>query len=331
MVMDGRSISRGRRSATVTALVVMAALGGAGRARAEAELPPTASGDSQDPFTTNPFGEGAGAPAEGANVPPAEREARAAELAVQGRTAFDAHRLEEAAQLLEQAYRLGRDARVLYPLALALHDLGHHEAAEERLRRYLAEAELDGSQRYVVQLQLQGWRRQFSRVDVETVPSGAELLLGSQRVGVTPLAQPLVLPNGEYQLEARLDGYHTLRRQLLVPGGDPVALRLELERLEAAGTPRRGLDVALWASVGLTGALAIAAIAVTIVAAERAEALDAALYPTPEQVDEVAGLAAGRDGLWGATGGMVGVTLALGVVRVVLGRRAAAPAGAEHR
>lgn len=320
--MGGRSSSRGQRSVPVAVLAAAVALGGAGRARAEAELAPAASPESQDPFTTNPFGEGVAG--EGVNASPAEREARAAELAARGREAFEAHRLEEAAQLLEPAYRLGGDARVLYPLALALHDLGHHEAAEERLRRYLAEAELDGSQRYVVQLQLQGWRRQFSRVEIETVPDGADLLLGSQPVGTTPLPQPLVLPNGEYQLEVRLDGYRTLRRQLVVPGGEPVALRLELERLGPASISPRGLDVALWTSVGLTGAFAIAAIAVTVAAEQRIEAYAADWNRTPEEFEQMLGWRRAEPALWGVTAALAAVSLTLGIVRLVMNRRSRA-------
>ena len=266
-------------------------------------------GGSQDPFSVNPFGTDHGA----GEVPPDQRADRAADLAQEGRMAFNEHRLEEAARLLEQSYQLVQEPTVLYPLALALHGLGHYEAAEERLRRYMADAELDGSQRYVLQLQLQGWRRQFSRVTIATEPEGATLLLGSQQVGTTPLPDPLVLPNGEYQLEARLDGYETIRQQLLVPGGTPVDLNLVMQLVGSSRRPR-GLAIGLWTTVGLSAATAIALVVVGALYGARRAELNENTDRTPDDVAAVNALRFGTIGLGATFGGLAVATAALGAV-----------------
>lgn len=283
---------------------------GSGEELGEEPTPGVRSGLlDHDPFTALDLGD-----------PERPAEERAADFTAAGLEALSTHDHEAAARLLEAAYRLGGDPEVLYPLAQALSRAGEPAAAADRLERYMAEASLDARQRVAVGRELEALRRQFSRVTIETTPQGALLLLGGEPLGTTPLGRALTLMHGEYLVEARLEGYRDASRQFAVPGGPPVDLLLSLEPL--AGPGRGGttaLDVALWTSVALAGAFAVAAVATG--GATAAAYADLGEDPSSGALPGVQDLLYATFGLSGATAALALTATGLAIARAVGGHR----------
>jgi len=278
----------------------------------EASSPPASSGASS--FEHDPF---SGADLGDPEIPAAER---AADFAPAGREALEGHRYEEAARLLRAAYLLSAEPSLLYPLAQALERMGEPVAAAERLERYLSQAELEPEQRVSVGQELEAMRRQFSRVTIDTEPGGALLSLGGERLGTTPLGRDLLLTNGEYLVEARLEGHADAMERLAVPGGAPVELLLRLEPLGEGRAPGARLDlleISMWSAVALAGAFAIAAAVTGSLAAAAFDELVLLEERTGADGDGYRSLASSTYGLSGAAGAFTLTAAGLAIARAL--------------
>ena len=122
--------------------------------------------------------------------------------------------LAAAARSLEEAYRLLPDADGLYLLSSLAHLEGRITAAKDLARRYLAETDIDPSQRPKATGSLESSRDQ-SRAEARRIlelpdgpsgevallgPPGAWVVLDDRLVGRLPLARPLWVPAGAHQL-----------------------------------------------------------------------------------------------------------------------------------
>jgi hypothetical protein len=267
---------------------------------------------AQSPFEVDPFE----APFALENVDVAERPALAEALAVEGRAAVERREWEQAARSFEVSYRLRQDAGILLPLARALERIRRYAAAAERLERYLAEAAaLSEQERAALEQELRAMRRQFARVTVRTAPEGALVSIDGRSLGESPLGSALLLDHGNYLLEAHLEGFADGRQELAVAGGRELDVLIELAPLRAAGRhgPRwtSALEVALWTTVGLAAASAIALAATGGVALDLWGDLEQDPDRGPEETDRL-------DGLLGASYGLIGVTAAAAVAAVTL-------------
>ena len=291
----------------------LALLAGAGAARAE-DRPPLPGGGERSPFRVLPFER----PVEDADSAPEARQSRAAELADEGFRALEARAWETAARRLEASYGLSADPELLPPLARALERLGQHAAAAERLERYLEEAEgLEAETRVSLGLELRSLRRRVARVTVGTEPPGARVSLDGRELGATPL-EPFVLDHGTYRLEARLEGYADVGRELAVAGGMAVDVLLRLEPVRSDGSRRprsRALDGALWTLVGLAAGSAVALAVTGGLAIGGFDDLARDPDPAPGDVRRALSLAHAGFGLVGVTSATAAGALTLALVR----------------
>jgi hypothetical protein len=78
----------------------------------------------------------------------------------------------------------------------------------------------------------------IGRLEVEGEPLGAEVRLNGRLVGTLPLARPVRMTVGSYQLEVRRQGFYPMRRPIALTGGGLVreSIRLEPAPAEAAAS-----------------------------------------------------------------------------------------------
>jgi hypothetical protein len=248
-----------------------------------------------------------------------ERAGLAADLVRRGRESLEAHRNDDAARQLEASYRLVPAPDALPPLAQALERLGQYAAAAERLARYLeVRRDLDAEPRYSLEREVQGLRRRFARVVVNTSPEGALVTLDGETLGTTPI-RPLVLNHGHYLFEARLEGYRDVAQRVAVAGGEPLDVVLRLEPIGPVRS-RRALRAALWVLAGLTVASAAAFVATAAVGADRMDGLN--LDPSSDDVAAAVALENASYGLAAATGALGVTAIVLAIIDAVGGRDA---------
>lgn len=74
-------------------------------------------------------------------------------------------------------------------------------------------------------------RMEFDKVMVITVPTnGVEVWINGEKVGTTPLTDPISLPKGAHKIETIMDGYRTTERSVDVSGGGVVSVRIEMQK-----------------------------------------------------------------------------------------------------
>jgi hypothetical protein len=159
-----------------------------------------------------------------------------------------ARRFEHAIKLYEEAdytlalaefervYQLVPDYRVLYNIGQVNIQLGRYARAQRALREYVERggAELPNDRRAAVQADLNSLDSRTARIAVEVEPAGAEIWVGPNLVGKSPLVQPLVVDVGERVVQVKLAGYATQTRTLTLAGGDIREERFELKPEQSA-------------------------------------------------------------------------------------------------
>jgi hypothetical protein len=256
-------------------------------------------------------------------VPDAEPEERlplALALAAAGLESLGRGEHEAAARQLEVSYRLNADTELLLPLGLSLIRLDRHLAAAERLERYLAEGtSIAAEGRAQAERGLIEARSHFAALSVDTDPPGALLSVDGRPVGAAPLREPLVVTRGEHLLRARLDGYRDAVERLVIEGGAPQEVLLDLEPL--LRPERRGLRVGLWVTVGIALASAAVLVPAVVLAVMRTDELEDAEFPTDAQHDAALAWQTTSYVMGGVAGASAVSAVVLGLIRTFGGRR----------
>lgn len=74
-------------------------------------------------------------------------------------------------------------------------------------------------------------RMEFDKVMVITVPTnGVEVWINGEKVGTTPLTEPVSLNRGAHKIETMKDGYKSTERSVDISGGGVVSVRIEMQR-----------------------------------------------------------------------------------------------------
>jgi hypothetical protein len=161
-----------------------------------------------------------------------------------GVNAYRAERLDEARQLLTEAWRLRRTYDVAAALAQVEDELGHHARAAELLDFCLnnfAPIESDTKFQQLRQA-FDEVRKRVGQIDFTAVPPGTEVRVDDEFVGTTPLDVSTYLQPGLHEFVFRM-GDRTLRRSLLVQAEEQHRILLEPqpEKTESssASTQRR--------------------------------------------------------------------------------------------
>jgi hypothetical protein len=138
-----------------------------------------------------------------------------------------------ALELFQRAEKQEPDsARVRVHLAATYQALGEWESAD----RYLTLALNDSADPYVQANQgiLSSARRtidaHIGTLEISGGPPGTEIWLNGRSIGTLPIQKKLRMQSGSYTLEARLNGYYPLSRNVTLSGGALVRESLQLGR-----------------------------------------------------------------------------------------------------
>jgi len=137
---------------------------------------------------------------------------------------FDALRLYEQAQVLEPA-----NVGLNYSIARAHQMLGEFPEALTALERFerLASVEQKATVGYLQQL-FADLRSRVSTLHLDCNQAGARVLVRDHVIGTTPLPSSTRLSAGAATIQVELDGFFPARKEVVLPGGGTLDLRLEL-------------------------------------------------------------------------------------------------------
>ncbi len=182
-----------------------------------------------------------------------------------------------AAQVeFRRAHELSPNYRVLYNLGQTSRELKDYAGALSAFEQYLREGgkEVPAARRKDVQAWVDQLKNKVGTISVTTNVEGAEILLDDVRLGVSPLAAPVVVNVGRHKFSATHGGFRAAQRALDVAGMQAASVALELAPIEeAAAAPtradaptstepaapaerRRGL--APWVTLSITAAAGVA-------------------------------------------------------------------------
>jgi tetratricopeptide (TPR) repeat protein len=169
----------------------------------------------------------------------------------------------------KRAYELAPSAAALYDLGEAQYQLQDYAAALRSFRRFLSDYGPNENHRAEVEANVQVLATRVGRVNVTTVPVGADITVDDESVGKTPLNEPILVSVGRRKVTASMPGLAPVSRYVEVAAGDEVAAALALAppiasvsplapepRAWSEGTPRSTLRWVGWIA---TGALAAGA------------------------------------------------------------------------
>jgi hypothetical protein len=183
-----------------------------------------------------------------------------------------------AAQVeFKRAYELSPNWRVLYNLGQTSRDLKDYAAALSAFEQYLREGGKDVPPPR--KKDVTGWiaelKNKVGTITVTANVEGAELLLDDAKIGVAPLAAPVIVNVGRHKFSATRAGYRPVQRAIEVAGQQAASVALELAPLDdqqaaAPGRPdaptsttttivvESKRSVAPWITLAVTGAAAVA-------------------------------------------------------------------------
>jgi hypothetical protein len=135
------------------------------------------------------------------------------------------------------AYRLSKDARLLYNMAICEKGLHHYASMKSVLEQYLREggAAVDADSRTVAQEALAAIKSLVASLRVTTNENGAEVFVDGRSVGTTPLASVVPVDLGPHHVSVKKAGFEAPEQSVDAPGGTevPVAFSLAASRHSA--------------------------------------------------------------------------------------------------
>jgi len=137
----------------------------------------------------------------------------------------------------ERTYELVPDYRVLYNIGQVRIQLGDYARARVALERYVREGgdQLPQARLDAVKGDLDMLEGRTATLKIQSSLVGAEVLVDGESVGVTPLAEPVLMNAGDHNIEVRKPGYRARVLRRTLAGKDAGEMSVELD--EIATTP----------------------------------------------------------------------------------------------
>lgn len=235
-------------------------------------------------FSTNAQAEEAGQKAE----PSAEAVAEAGQRYDRGLKLYSEGEYRLAVIEFERTYELVPDYRVLFNIGQVRIQLGDYARARLALERYLREGDgqLPPARLESVKGDLDMLEGRTATLKIQSSVVGAEVLVDGESVGVTPLAEPVLMNAGDHNIEVRKPGYRARVLRRTLAGKDAAEMSVELDEIPtSSGTsndvtrppttraPARAM-APIWISWATTGALAAGAGVTGILGLRAADKLD---------------------------------------------------------
>lgn len=242
----------------------------------------------------------------------------AARAFAKGKQLFEEKRYVGAIEAFEEAYRLKPHFMVQCSIARCYENMNRFVLAAERYQQCLKEGAGASRMAAKITASLEAVEAQISRVTVRSPRPGDEIFVDGRSAGRTP--SEVALNPGSHVIEVRREGAKPARETLKTLGGE--ARTLELAPVELAPAPRpapgpvtapatgqappeekparKGLSrLWFWTGVGVTGALAIAAVALGVTTLQSRSDYEEA--PTKPKLDDFKGKRTATNVLWGLT------------------------------
>jgi PEGA domain len=120
-----------------------------------------------------------------------------------------------------QAYDLSKDPRLVFNAAVVEKDLHHYARMQALLLRYEQEmgTNLTADDKAGIATALAALKNLVGTVTVTANVAGADVVLDDERVGTTPLAEPLLLDLGKHKIVVQKDGFDAVTTTVDVQGG----------------------------------------------------------------------------------------------------------------
>jgi hypothetical protein len=161
----------------------------------------------------------------------ARAEPTADELYAQARALVQEGKLEEALGRLRAAYAQKQSHDIAGNLGLVEAELGLNVPAEQHLEAALRTFPVTGKpeSRAVLEKRLVDVRAKLAEVVLRVDRAGAEVMVDGERVGTTPLDEPLTVDPRQHRVTVRLDGYRSEDVWVAPAAGKEVIVDLALE------------------------------------------------------------------------------------------------------
>jgi hypothetical protein len=169
---------------------------------------------------------------------------KARELYIEGQKAGTKKKWGEAYANFLAAWSLKRHWQVAGNLGWVEVELGKYRDAAEHLALYLREAPKDKvKERQSAEVLLAEARKRVGALQLNVEPAGAEVLVDGASVGKAPLAGEVFVEPGKRAIEARLDGYTTMKTTMEMAAGASREVPLRLVKSEASAEKAGGNSV----------------------------------------------------------------------------------------
>jgi hypothetical protein len=168
----------------------------------------------------------------------------------------------------KRAYELLPNYNVLFNLGQTARELKDYAAALTAFEQYLRDggAKISAARRKEVAAAIDELRQKVGKIKVVTSVNGAEIVVDDVLVGVSPLADPVMVNAGRRKLSARSSGYTPAQRMVDVAGTEETTVSLDLTKIDASPPKverpvhlKKGPPLAAWVMLSATGACALAA------------------------------------------------------------------------
>lgn len=132
----------------------------------------------------------------------------------------------------EEAYKLSRDHRLLWNVALCQRNLRRYVALLDTMRRLEQDAgeQLSAEERQDIADLRKTAAAFVSEIEIAANEPGATVLVDGAAVGTTPLAKPVAVDLGERKVEVRKAGFQAFTRTLRIEGGGRIGVAALLAR-----------------------------------------------------------------------------------------------------
>jgi len=209
-----------------------------------------------------------------------------------GLSLFDDGDYDAALVEFNRAYTLAPTYKILYNIAKIERARNDYSAALTHFQRYLTEggAEVPDERRAEVEREIGVLKERVAQVSITANVPGAAVyiddipvcgarMVDPSCVGTTPLKAPVVVNPGTRKITATKRGYQNGTAQITVAGGDKNLVRLELFDLKPPeeDTGPRTRAIVSWS---ITGALAVGAGVMGVIALDKKKDYDSALDKT---------------------------------------------------
>lgn len=208
----------------------------------------------------------------------------------------------------EAAYEAMPHFTVRYNIAICLYKLKEYGKAATQIQQYLAEGEdrIPDEKRAEVEEIYAELESLVATLRVDCNVDGAQVTIDGETVGTTPMALPLKLDVGEYEVQVTAHGYEPFTTTVKLPGGEQEVITADLVATGSEDPPQ-SQKLAPPAFIGMASAtLALVASAAIIggVALKRSSDYKASAYDEGWEDDQKTGraLALTADVLWGVAG-----------------------------